>query len=67
MYITKDEVAEIVRIHVFMKYRKQKNAAKAWGCSPAFVSRVCCGKRKPSKDMLKEIGLEEITVWRKVK
>ncbi len=47
-----------MRTYIWGRYNTQKNAAKKWGVSPAFLSAVLKGKKAPTKVMLKEVGLE---------
>ena len=48
-----DILAEL-RAHIARKYKTQKTAAAAWGCSPAFVSEVVKGKKPPTDVMLED-------------
>lgn len=58
----KNEVNITVELRVFIarKYRTQTNAAKAWGCSAAFVSAVVCGEKDPNETMLADAGFKRI-------
>jgi len=55
-----DDIAAELRAHVARKYKNQREAAKAWECSPALVSAVLLGKRNPTQLMLDAIGYEPV-------
>lgn len=54
-----DIVAEL-RMHIFLKYKTQTKAAKAWGVSSAMVSLVLSGINCPTPIMLKDAGFQRI-------
>ena len=49
-----------LRVHIARKYKTQSEAAKAWECSPAFVSSVLQGKKHPNDVMLSDAGFVKI-------
>ncbi len=57
-----DILAEL-RAHVARKYVRQTHAAAAFGVSPAFLSGVLKGKKKPTKAILDDAGIERIDVY----
>lgn len=59
-YCTAEALAEKLQAHIKRLYRFQSNAAKAWGCSPAFVNAVLRGRRDPPPFMLSDIGYERV-------
>ena len=51
--------------HIENTYGSRKLAAEAWGCSVGLVSHVVSGNKQFSSAMLKDLGLERITGYRK--
>lgn len=49
-----------LRVHIARKYKTQRKAAEAWGCSPAFVSAVLLGSKNPTEVMLYDAGFEKV-------
>lgn len=45
-----------LRAHIARKYRTQTAAAKAWGCSTAYVSAILRGAKVPTVKMLDDAG-----------
>ena len=61
--MTQDKMRESLRMHIALRYKRQRNAARRWGVSDAYISSVLLGKKRPSQKILDEIGLrEKITV-----
>ena len=50
-------VAEYLLIHFNRKYGSQREAAKALGFSPSFLSAVLHGDKTPNKAILDDAGL----------
>lgn len=49
-------IGKVLRRHIQMNYKTQKEAADKWNVSPSFVSAVLSGAKRPTSDMLSEIG-----------
>jgi hypothetical protein len=49
-----------LRVHIARNYKTQTAAAKAWGCTPAYVSGVLKGKKNPNQRMLDDAGFERV-------
>lgn len=56
----KEELGHKLRVHIVSKYRTQSEAAKHWGVSDAYVSRIIRGHSEPTDVMLEEIGLKRV-------
>lgn len=54
------DILEELRAHIARKYKRQIRAAEAWGVTPAFVSLVLQGKKKPNATMLEDVGFEAV-------
>lgn len=50
------KMAAVLRTLVDKKYGSQRKAAEVWGVSPALVSGVLRGERRPSTVMLDDAG-----------
>ena len=59
--ITSDTMLRKLRLHIHLNYYTQREAAKNWGVSDAYVSSVCRGEKKPSQAILNELGLDSKT------
>lgn len=54
-----DVIAEL-RAHIARKYRTQHAAAKAWGVSQQYLSRVMNGTSLPTPEILAEMGIKRV-------
>lgn len=54
--MNQSEMAAKLAKLVDKKYGTQRKAAEAWGVSPALVSGVLRGERRPSTVMLDDVG-----------
>lgn len=52
----KIDIKTEMRVHIARKYKTQKAAAEAWGCSAEFVSAVLKGRKAPTPAMLNDAG-----------
>ena len=59
--LSAEDVADRFFWHVRRSYRNQREAARHYGVSVAFVSAVTTGKRAPNKQMLADMGLAKVT------
>lgn len=59
-FCTAEELTQKLQAHILQVYRFQSAAAKAWGCSPAFVNAVVHGRRDPPPFMLTDLGYERV-------
>lgn len=59
-FCTSDELVQKLQAYVKQMYRFQSTAARAWGCSPAFVNAVLHARREPPPFMLSHIGYERV-------
>lgn len=49
-----------LRVHIARHYKTQTAAAKAWGCTSAFVSGVLKGTKNPNQTMLDDAGFKRV-------
>jgi hypothetical protein len=54
-----------LKTYIHDNFGSQGKAARHWGCSDTFMSRVLRGKAEPTRIMLKDIGLtkEKVTIY----
>ena len=52
----KRDIGTILLMHIRDRYEFQKDAAKDWGVTGAYISAVIRGKKRPSKRILAAIG-----------
>lgn len=66
-----EKMTAILKGYIYSNYKNASEYADKKGISRAFISKVVLGKSNPTKEILKDIGLEmEITktvVFKKVK
>lgn len=53
--------------HIFFEHGTKTRAAEHWNVSPAFVSSVANGTKRPNKKMLEDMGLELVIERKYVK
>jgi hypothetical protein len=59
---TKDDVLHMLRAHISYE-NSQRDLAKEIGVSEPFISMVLAGKKQPSKNCLKFLGLKKVTAY----
>ena len=57
-------LADMLRGHIRRAHKTQAAAARAWGCSPAFVAKVMNGYSAPTDRMLDDAGIVLVPMWR---
>ena len=65
VYISKQEMADKVRVHFKNCFRCLKEAGYEYGVDANKASAMQTGKRAPSKAILKGFGYERVYVYRK--
>jgi transcriptional regulator with XRE-family HTH domain len=58
-----ESIGEYLRLHVEAKYKSQREAAAAFGCSQCLLSAVLCGHRRPTEAMCEALGVEWRERW----
>lgn len=64
------DIREVVRTHIVKKYGTQAAAAKAWGFTPGYVSRVLAGDKVMPDIMANDAGyelLQSVAEWIRIK
>ena len=56
--MTSNDFCMELKVHILRNYGSQKEAAKSWEVSDAYVSSVCRGVKRPNKHILECMGLE---------
>jgi len=57
-------LCDYLLIYVRMRYGTQAKAAKAYGFSGSYMSKILKGEKAPPADLLKEAGVIVETSWR---
>lgn len=52
--------------HIASVYKSSKIAAASWGCSVGLVSHVISGNKQFSSAMLRDLGFQRVTGYRKI-
>lgn len=63
--ISEQRVLELLTEEIEQNHESQAAFAQSCGVSRAFVSAVMTGKTKPTKRVLRAIGVEEVTIYRR--
>lgn len=58
------QLGDMILLHIEIKYGTQTEAARAWGVTPPFVSKVCSGQRTPTDQMMKDARIELVARYR---
>lgn len=58
-----ETIGDAILLYVRKHYGSQSAAAIAWHCSPAMLSEVVRGTRRPTERMLSAIGYCHVEVW----
>ena len=68
--MTEANFLKLYKAHIFHTHGTQSKAAEFWGVSSSFISLVISGVRRPSTQMLKDVGFtvkkESTNVYKKV-
>ena len=63
--ISEQKVLDLLRQEIERNHESQAAFAQTIGVSRAFVSAVINGKTRPTKRVLRAIGVEEVTIYRR--
>ncbi|MND99972.1 hypothetical protein D3C76_675480 [compost metagenome] len=55
--LTESDVRWRLKRHIREQYRTQGAYARAYGCSDAYLSAICCGDKPIPEPMLMDIGV----------
>ena len=55
--MTSNDFCMELKVYILRNYGSQKEAAKSWGVSGAYISTVCRGAKRPNKRILECMGL----------
>lgn len=62
-YLNREQMQSLILDYIFINHRTQKNAARYWGVSEAFVSAVVTGRKAPNGVMLQDVGLIPVKAY----
>jgi hypothetical protein len=61
--LTRDDLILLIRLEI-TKARSQRNLARQWDVSPAYITDLLRGLRDPGPKILQAMGLERVTLYR---